>query len=67
MEKKEKLINTNTEGLYVVEKMNFDFIIVWQDSSGVIYETRYKSEPEVIYSSLAEYIISCDPDLPKED
>lgn len=41
---------------YVVERLNVDGIVIWQSSSGEIYQTAPNSEPKKIYDSLAEYI-----------
>ena len=50
--------NQNTpKTMYVIERLNIDNIIVWQDSSGAIYETNYDSQPILICSSLEEYIL----------
>lgn len=41
---------------YVVEQLHIDGIVIWQSSSGKIYQTAPGSKPEKICSSLAEYI-----------
>ena len=41
--------------LYVVEKTNFDGIIVWQDASGAVYETVPGAEAKKVSGSLEEY------------
>lgn len=41
---------------YVVERLNVDGIVIWQSSSGEIYQTAPNSEPKKIYDSLAYYI-----------
>ena len=44
-----------SQQLYVVEKTNFDGIIVWQDASGTVYETAPGAEAKKVSSSLEEY------------
>lgn len=44
--------------LYVVENIGIDGIIIWQDSSGSIYESRPNSEAKKIANNLLEYIKS---------
>lgn len=54
-----KKINTNIpSNMYVLEELNYDGFIIWQDTNGLIYETQYDSEPQRIYESLTEYIES---------
>jgi len=43
---------------YVIEQLNIDGIVIWQSSTGEIYQTSPNSKPEKIYDSLAEYISS---------
>ena len=43
--------------MYVVENTYIDGVYVWQDTSGVIYQTTPKTEPKQIASSLVEYIL----------
>jgi len=42
---------------YLIEDAAFDGILIWQDSSGNIYETTPNQQPNKICSSLAEYVI----------
>ena len=44
--------------MYVVENPAIDGIIVWQDSSGAIYQSSPNSPPKSIAASLADYIAS---------
>ncbi|MCZ6155602.1 SMI1/KNR4 family protein [Campylobacter ureolyticus] len=44
--------------LYVVENIGIDGIIIWQDSSGSIYESRPNYEAKKIANNLLEYIKS---------
>ncbi len=41
---------------YVIEQLNIDAIVIWQSSSGEIYQTSPNTEPEKICESLADYI-----------
>lgn len=41
---------------YVIEQANIDGIVIWQAPSGEIYQTTPNTTPQLIYSSLAEYI-----------
>lgn len=43
-------------GLYVVEKLNYDGIVIMQDADGKIYEAGVDSKVEIIASSLTDYI-----------
>jgi len=42
--------------LYLIEDAAFDGILIWQDSSGNIYESTPSQTPRIIFSSLAEYV-----------
>lgn len=42
--------------MYVVENAGIDGIIIWQDTSGNIYQSRPNCQPEKIASSLADYL-----------
>lgn len=42
--------------LYVIEVANIDGIIIWQTSTGEIFETVYDSVPTLIHQSLYDYI-----------
>lgn len=53
-------LNSNiSKNMYVIEEMNFDGFVLWQDESGIVYETQYESKPKMIYDSLSEFI-SCE-------
>ena len=42
--------------LYVIENTHFDSIYIWQDQSGIVYQTYPNCKPEKIASSLLEYL-----------
>ena len=42
---------------YVIEQLNIDGIVIWQSTSGEIFQTSPNSEPKKIYDSLVEYIM----------
>ena len=44
--------------MYVVENTCIDGIIIWQDSSGVVYQTSPNTEPKKVAQSLVEYILN---------
>lgn len=44
--------------LYVIENTYVDGVVIWQDSTGAIYQTTPKTKPARIASSLVEYIAS---------
>lgn len=41
---------------YVLEQANIDGIVIWQDSTGAVYQTAPNAKAEKICGSLAEYI-----------
>ena len=41
---------------YVIEELNIDGIVIWQDASGEIYQAEYKDTPRSIHKSFVEYI-----------
>lgn len=41
---------------YVIEQLNIDGIVIWQSSSGEIFQTSPNTKPKKIFDSLAEYI-----------
>jgi len=43
--------------MYVIENTCVDGIIIWQDKSGLIYQSNPNSKPQKIAASLTEYII----------
>lgn len=56
--KQEWELNTNVpHTMYVVESAGVDGIIIWQDKSGVIYQTSPSTHPKQIASSLSDYIL----------
>ncbi|MBY3787652.1 cell wall assembly/cell proliferation coordinating protein, KNR4-like protein [Photobacterium carnosum] len=56
--KQEWELNNNVpHSMYVVENTGIDGVIIWQDASGVIYQTFPNAKPKQIASSLNEYII----------
>lgn len=56
--KQEWELNNNVpHSMYVVENTGIDGVIIWQDTSGVIYQTFPNVKPKQIASSLNEYII----------
>lgn len=44
------------ETWYVIEELNIDGIVIWQSSTGEIYQTSPNREPVKICDTLAEYI-----------
>ena len=44
------------QNMYVVENPAIDGVIVWQDSSGKIFQSSPKSVPKAIANSLVEYL-----------
>jgi cell wall assembly regulator SMI1 len=45
-----------SDNLYVIENTNIDGVIVWQDSSGIVYKTLPGKAPQKIANSFAEYV-----------
>lgn len=41
---------------YVIEQANIDGIVVWQSSSGEVYQTLPNAEPIKLCNSMSEYI-----------
>lgn len=41
---------------YVVEEANIDGIVIWQETSGSVYMTKYDSAPQKIFKSFCEYL-----------
>lgn len=56
--KRARSANDVPEGYYVIERLGIDGIIVWQDSSGLIYENSPQSKPVLMHDSLIDYINS---------
>ena len=44
------------ENLYVLEELNIDDVVVWQDENGLVFQTIGTSEPVKIFDSLVEYV-----------
>ena len=42
--------------LYVIEELQIDDIVVWQDENGIIYQTVGISKPKKIFSSMVDYL-----------
>ena len=56
--KKERKLNPKAPNtLYVIENTCVDGIIMWQDTTGVVYQTMPNSAPKKIAVSLEEYIL----------
>lgn len=56
--KKERKLNPKVPNtLYVIENTCVDGIIMWQDTTGVVYQTMPNSAPKKIAVSLEEYIL----------
>lgn len=43
-------------GLFVVECLDIDDIVIWQDSKGIVFATTPNTKPKKIANSLLEYI-----------
>lgn len=50
--------NRIKHNLYVVESLGIEGIIIWQDSSGKVYESRPNHGATKIADSLTEYLVS---------
>lgn len=46
-----------THYLYVIEEANIDGIVIWQASTGEIYQSISGSSPQKKYSSLVDYVL----------
>ena len=42
--------------LYVVEETHLDGIVIWQASTGEVFQSEYKEVPQKIFDSLFEYV-----------
>lgn len=51
-------MNQRLDGFYVVEQTNIDGILIWQDRSGVIYQSVAGDKPIPIAESLGDYLMS---------
>lgn len=57
--KKEWTLNPKVpHSMYVIENTGVDGIIIWQDTTGTIYQTSPDKKPKKIAESLNNYIIS---------
>ena len=57
--KQERELNPKIpNNMYVVENTGVDGIIIWQDTTGEIYQSSPNKEPKKIADSLSEYISS---------
>lgn len=57
--KKERAINSKVPNtMYVIENTCIDGIVIWQDTKGLVYQTKPESAPQKIASSLEEYILA---------
>ena len=52
-----------TMPLYVIEETHMDGIVVWQASTGEVFQTGYMDSPLKIYDSLVEYVSSFPEEL----
>lgn len=49
--------NLIPKDFYVVEKLDIDNIIIWQNEKGLIFESIDGREHKLIYSSLTDYLL----------
>lgn len=54
--KEERKYNKVPEDWYVIEQANIDDIVIWQDTSGAVYQTMPNKKPIKLCNSLLEYI-----------
>lgn len=47
---------TITNNWYVIEQTGFDGIVIWQDSSGMVYQVAKNGTVQITYKSLSDYI-----------
>jgi hypothetical protein len=45
------------DDLYVIEDTAIGGIVYWQDASGTVYLTEYDGPPEIVASSLVEFLV----------
>lgn len=63
----EKTYNKNiSSGMYVIERMGVDSIVILQDSSGNIYINSPRHETKKIFDSLSEYLIQASSEFKKD-
>lgn len=55
IERSKNYLNEKMMGCYVIENLNIDDVMIWQSSSGEIYQVTPESIYK-IYDSLSEYI-----------
>lgn len=53
-----KKINNISEELYVIESLDIDGILIWQEKNGNVFESDYAGHINRIASSIREYIDS---------
>lgn len=54
----ERLRNQNVPSTwYVIEQTNMDGVVIWQSSSGEIYQVSPISSPKKIYASLSDFLL----------
>lgn len=51
--------HSDTEKMYVIENLGFDGLVIWQNTSGEIFQTvpDKSVKPEKIYDSLCDYFV----------
>lgn len=55
--KTERLLRCGiSQDMYVLEQMHIDDIVIWQSSSGIIWQTVGRQEPVRLASSLLDYL-----------
>ena len=47
-----------SEDWYVIEQTGFDGIVIWQDSSGKVYQVTESGTIQLTYNSLSDYILN---------
>jgi hypothetical protein len=52
--------HSDTEQMYVIENLGFDGLVIWQNTSGEIFQTVPNKlvKPEKIYSNLQDYFVN---------
>lgn len=67
MKYEQRIGNTKSKkeikGLYVIEELNIDEIVILQDREGVVYEFIPNTEPKEIFSTFAGYIYSLSEEI----
>lgn len=49
---------TVTNNWYVIEQTGFDGIVIWQDSSGTVYQVAENGTVQITYKSLSDYVLN---------